>query len=36
MANNMEYIVPPWEIEAYVQSLDVSCLEDIGTKGYYY
>lgn len=34
MADHTEYIVSPWEIEAYVQSLDVSVLENIGTKRY--
>lgn len=34
MADHMEYIVPPWEIEAYVQSLNISVLDDIGTKKY--
>ncbi|RLU18456.1 hypothetical protein DMN91_008813 [Ooceraea biroi] len=34
MANHAEYIVSPWEIEAYVQSLDVSCLESFGTKSW--
>ncbi|XP_020278605.1 zinc finger MYND domain-containing protein 10 isoform X2 [Pseudomyrmex gracilis] len=28
----MEYIVSPWEIETYIQSLNVSTLQDIGTK----
>lgn len=34
MADHMEYIVSPWEIEAYVQSLNVSTLDDVGTKRY--
>lgn len=32
MTDQMEYIVPPWEIEAYVQSLNVSDLENVGMK----
>ncbi|XP_011159606.2 zinc finger MYND domain-containing protein 10 [Solenopsis invicta] len=34
MADQMEYIVPPWEIEVYVQSLNVSDLENVGTKSW--
>ncbi|KYN22188.1 Zinc finger MYND domain-containing protein 10 [Trachymyrmex cornetzi] len=34
MAEQMEYIVPPWEIEAYVESLNVSELENVGTKSW--
>ncbi|KAM0737414.1 Zinc finger MYND domain-containing protein 10 [Formica fusca] len=34
MADHMEYIVSPWEIEAYVQSLNVSILDDVGTKSW--
>jgi len=32
MAEQMEYIVPPWEIEVYVESLNISELENVGTK----
>ncbi|XP_076295618.1 zinc finger MYND domain-containing protein 10-like [Lasioglossum baleicum] len=35
MSSRKEYIITPWEIEAYVQSLQKSDLEDIGTKGWY-
>ncbi|XP_076647141.1 zinc finger MYND-type containing 10 [Halictus rubicundus] len=35
MSSRKEYIITPWEIEAYVQSLQTSELEDIGTKGWY-
>lgn len=34
MAEQMEYIVPPWEIEAYVQCLNISDLENVGTKSW--
>ncbi|XP_072755278.1 zinc finger MYND domain-containing protein 10 [Anoplolepis gracilipes] len=34
MADQMEYIISPWEIEAYVQSLNVSILDDVGTKSW--
>ncbi|KAG5311054.1 ZMY10 protein, partial [Acromyrmex insinuator] len=34
MAEQMEYIVPPWEIEAYVESLNTSELENVGTKSW--
>ncbi|KAG5347741.1 ZMY10 protein, partial [Acromyrmex charruanus] len=34
MAEQMEYIVPPWEIEAYVESLNISELENVGTKSW--
>lgn len=33
MSNRMEYIILPWEIELYIQHLQISELEDIGTKG---
>ncbi|XP_077281435.1 zinc finger MYND-type containing 10 [Temnothorax americanus] len=34
MGDQMEYIIPPWEIEAFVQSLNVSDLENVGTKSW--
>ncbi|KAL6255736.1 hypothetical protein P5V15_012980 [Pogonomyrmex californicus] len=34
MADQMEYIIPPWEIEAFMQSLNISDLENIGTKSW--
>ncbi|KYQ46581.1 Zinc finger MYND domain-containing protein 10 [Trachymyrmex zeteki] len=34
MAEQVEYIVPPWEIEAYVESLNVSELENVGIKSW--
>ncbi|XP_032689954.1 zinc finger MYND domain-containing protein 10 isoform X2 [Odontomachus brunneus] len=34
MTDHMENIVSPWEIEAFVQSLDISILENIGTKSW--
>ncbi|KYN04629.1 PREDICTED: zinc finger MYND domain-containing protein 10 [Cyphomyrmex costatus] len=34
MAEQMEYIVSPWEIETYVESLNVSELENVGTKSW--
>lgn len=33
MSNRIEYIILPWEIELYIQHLQISELEDIGTKG---
>nr|XP_033322793.1 zinc finger MYND domain-containing protein 10 isoform X1 [Megalopta genalis] len=35
MSSHRGYIITPWEIEAYIQSLQTSQLEDIGTKGWY-
>nr|XP_031838964.1 zinc finger MYND domain-containing protein 10 isoform X1 [Nomia melanderi] len=35
MSSRIEYIISPWEAEAYIQSLNISQLEDIGTKGWY-
>ena len=33
MSSRMEYIISPWEAEAYIQNLQISEMEDIGTKG---
>ncbi|XP_078052093.1 zinc finger MYND-type containing 10 [Augochlora pura] len=35
MSSLRECIITPWEIETYIQSLQTSQLEDIGTKGWY-
>nr|XP_033206154.1 zinc finger MYND domain-containing protein 10 [Bombus vancouverensis nearcticus] len=35
MSNRIEYIISPWEIELYIQHLQISELEDIGTKGWF-
>lgn len=34
MTDHTEYVISPWEIEACIQSLQASILENIGTKRY--
>ncbi|XP_036151072.1 zinc finger MYND domain-containing protein 10 isoform X2 [Monomorium pharaonis] len=34
MADQMEYIIPPWDIETYVQNLNVSDLKNVGMKSW--
>ncbi|KAK2583290.1 hypothetical protein KPH14_009294 [Odynerus spinipes] len=32
---NTEYIIPPWEIEAFIESLEISDLQDVCTKKWF-
>ncbi|XP_053995372.1 zinc finger MYND domain-containing protein 10 [Hylaeus anthracinus] len=34
MSTRMEYIISPWEAESYIQTLQISELQDVGTKGW--
>ncbi|KAL0123225.1 hypothetical protein PUN28_007675 [Cardiocondyla obscurior] len=34
MADQIEHIIPPWEVEAYVEGLKISNFENIGTKSW--
>lgn len=33
MSTRMEYIISSWEIESFIDNLQISDLENIGTKG---
>lgn len=35
MSSRIEYIISPWEAERYTENLQVSDLQDVGTKGWF-